>query len=220
MDLAVVARTLFDPQKVGVLTIPKYIDDALRSGVLEEVNLLSYAVMPSRYGNAVQDFEMAKARLDLPAAAQVYARLSSLAQGIGVHAGFSQVVFNEVTVNRYARGARGITAHRDEYRFRNLVAIVLLAGHAPFLVGRSAQELEELNVSPGDVILLRAPRCPAEKSHRPVHAVGQAVSERITLIARYDAKSHWTTSKANMINEKTADEFHALRSTYERETQK
>lgn len=89
---------------------------------------------------------------------------------------------DEVAVARYG-GDGGITAHRDNAFYTGFVAVVTVAGRAPFRV-LSAREGGEVLASfvagPGDVVLLRA--APGE---RPYHEVGAAEGgERTVVVLR------------------------------------
>jgi hypothetical protein len=80
--------------------------------------------------------------------------------------------FNEWRLQYYPVAGCGISPHRDHRAYRHLVAIVVLAGRARFLVcddrdGRGARAVMAL---PGWLILMRATGF-AGSSSRPFHAV-------------------------------------------------
>jgi hypothetical protein len=96
---------------------------------------------------------------------------------------------NDVVVQRYPPGALGITPHRDHVRYRELVAIVTLAGQARFGVckERSAAEARDVPIPPGSLLLMRAPGF-AGREDRPFHFVSDVVEARICLGLRHDLR--------------------------------
>jgi hypothetical protein len=87
-----------------------------------------------------------------------------------------------VAVQKYPQGSIGLTLHRDESRYVNLISIFVLKGEAPFLVSldRDLSCPIATHTRAGDLVLLRAPRGMenvTEKRLRPFHAVGQVLEE-------------------------------------------
>jgi hypothetical protein len=80
---------------------------------------------------------------------------------------------NEVGIGVYRPGSVGITAHLDGRWYRRLVAIVTLAGSAPFEVrsGREGEVLGEWNARAGGLTLLRGPGLAGARDGRPFHLV-------------------------------------------------
>ncbi len=96
----------------------------------------------------------------------------------------------DLVVQRYPAGSRGITAHRDHLCYRDLVAIVTLAGQARFFVStdRSGKNAREVPVPPGSVLLMRAPGF-AGRDDRPFHFLNDVGEERICLGLRHDVRT-------------------------------
>lgn len=96
---------------------------------------------------------------------------------------------NDLVVQRYPAGSRGITAHRDHLCYRDLVAIVTLAGQARFFVStdRSGENAREVPIPPGSLLLMRAPGF-AGRDDRPFHFLNDVIEERVCLGLRHDVR--------------------------------
>ena len=94
---------------------------------------------------------------------------------------------NDLVLQRYPPGARGITPHRDHVRYIGLVAIVQLSGDGRFglCADRSGAGARVLDAGPGDGILMRAPGFGGDK-HRPFHFLDGITVERYSLGMRCD----------------------------------
>jgi len=96
--------------------------------------------------------------------------------------------FNDLIVQRYERGAGGITAHRDHLRYKGLIAVIPLSGAARFFVcaDRAGQGAREVPAAPGSLVLMRGPAY-ADRFDRPFHFVRDVTRRRLSLGLRYDA---------------------------------
>lgn len=96
--------------------------------------------------------------------------------------------FNDLAVQRYERGALGITAHRDHIRYKGLIAVVPLSGAARFFVcaDRAGNAAREVPAAPGSLVLMRGPEY-AGRRDRPFHFVRDIRRRRLSLGLRYDA---------------------------------
>ena len=94
---------------------------------------------------------------------------------------------NDLVLQRYPPGARGITPHRDHVRYVGLVAIVQLSGDGRFglCADRSGTGACVLEAAPGDGILMRAPGF-GERKDRPFHFLDRITVERYSLGMRCD----------------------------------
>ena len=94
---------------------------------------------------------------------------------------------NDLVLQRYPPGARGITPHRDHVRYVGLVVIVQLSGDGRFglCADRSGAGARVLEARPGDGILMRAPGFGGVK-HRPFHFLDGITVERYSLGMRCD----------------------------------
>lgn len=97
---------------------------------------------------------------------------------------------NDLVVQRYPAGSLGITPHRDHLSYRDLVAIVTLAGRARFYVSkdRSGENAREVAIPPGSLLLMRAPGF-AGREDRPFHFLNDIDEERVCLGLRYDVRT-------------------------------
>ncbi|MDH3595203.1 MAG: alpha-ketoglutarate-dependent dioxygenase AlkB [Rhodospirillales bacterium] len=98
--------------------------------------------------------------------------------------------FNDLIVQRYRPGSLGITPHRDHIRYRDLVAIVTLAGRARFFLcaDRSGCNAREVPIPPGSLLLMRAPGFGGLRD-RPFHMLSDVTETRISLGLRHDVEA-------------------------------
>lgn len=96
--------------------------------------------------------------------------------------------FNDAVVQRYERGALGITAHRDHRRYQGLIVVMPLSGAARFFVcaDREGQAAREIPAPPGNIVLMRGPGY-AGRTDRPFHFVRDIGRRRLSLGLRCDA---------------------------------
>ena len=96
---------------------------------------------------------------------------------------------NDLVLQRYPPGARGITPHRDHVRYVGLVVIVQLSGDGSFGLchDRSGAGARVLEAGPGDAILMRAPGFGGRKD-RPFHFLDGITVERYSLGMRSDSR--------------------------------
>jgi hypothetical protein len=94
---------------------------------------------------------------------------------------------NDLVMQRYPPGSRGITPHRDHVRYVGLVAIVQISGDGRFClcVDRAGASTRELRAAPGDVILMRAPGF-AGRRDRPFHFLDGMTAERYSFGMRQE----------------------------------
>lgn len=90
--------------------------------------------------------------------------------------------FNSVVLQRYEEGSLGITPHKDGLRYINLVCVFVIGGRGRFYIcsDRSGRDAKEVDASPGDVILMRAPGLFGAKDNRPFHYVTEIQETRYT----------------------------------------
>jgi len=93
--------------------------------------------------------------------------------------------FNDFAVQRYAAGSRGIGIHRDAARYRELVAIVTLAGQSRLFATptRQASFRRAIDDRPGRLVLLSAPGFAGRTTQngRPFHGVDRLSGGRLSL---------------------------------------
>lgn len=94
---------------------------------------------------------------------------------------------NAFELLKYETGSLGITAHRDGFRNKNLICIFIIGGMGKFYVcsDRSGSDSWELDASPGNAILMRAPGFMGEKE-RPFHYVREIQQTRYVFGLRQD----------------------------------
>ncbi len=188
------ARTLYDPQRSGVLIIrgPQHtpVED-LRTDFL---HAMPHMREPEPHGDVVQDFCMlywgareaqATPPIPLPYIDNLIHTLNTFYRRLGARAGFSGEA-NSFGMHIYGAASEGIGLHRDRSVDRNLILSYTVAGNAPFRVADTEEGDGEraYPVGQGSLVLMRAPRNDMEKPLRPYHAAGVARTERLTVLLR------------------------------------
>ncbi len=101
-------------------------------------------------------------------------------------AGFT---LNDMIVQRYPVGCRGITPHVDHIRYEGLVAILVFAGRGKFEVvaDRSGADPRHIPNGPGDLLLMAAPGYGGQR-RRPFHRLSEVSEPRVILGLRWDVR--------------------------------
>ncbi|MGH3922090.1 MAG: hypothetical protein ACRDTT_04335 [Pseudonocardiaceae bacterium] len=88
--------------------------------------------------------------------------------------GVPEWVPNEAAIQRYQPGSLGITPHRDQRRYAQLVAVITIAGSAPFTLcrNRDGDPIQTWPADEGSLVLLRGPGLAGNPDGRPLHLVG------------------------------------------------
>jgi hypothetical protein len=89
--------------------------------------------------------------------------------------------FNSMVLQKYEKGAIGITPHRDGLSYINLVCVFNIGGQGRFFIcsDRSGKDARKVDASPGNVVLLRAPGFFRSRD-RPFHFVTDIQETRYT----------------------------------------
>jgi hypothetical protein len=90
--------------------------------------------------------------------------------------------FNSMVLQRYKQGSIGITPHKDGLKYISLVCVFCIGGRGRFYVcsDRSGRDAKEVDASPGNVILMRAPGLFGAEDNRPFHYVTEIEETRYT----------------------------------------
>lgn len=90
------------------------------------------------------------------------------------------LVFNEMSLQLYEKDSIGITPHMDGLSIKNIICIFILAGKARVALcdDREGNNARDLDTTPGNVILLRAPGF-LDSDFRPFHFVSDVSERRI-----------------------------------------
>ncbi len=111
--------------------------------------------------------------------------------------GLPQWAPNEVAVQRYQPDSIGITPHRDQRRYAQLVAIITVAGSAPFTLchNRIGDAIRTWQAEAGSLVLLRGTGLAGEPDGRPMHMVGAPIgAPRTSIGIRMDTHASSSTS--------------------------
>ncbi|XDZ64626.1 hypothetical protein AB8880_06715 [Alphaproteobacteria bacterium LSUCC0684] len=101
------------------------------------------------------------------------------------------LTLNDLAVQHYASGSKGIGVHRDALRYRRLVFIITLAGESRFCLcaDRDGTGATVLDDSPGMLTILSAPgfRGREGEAARPLHFVSGITGGRLSIGLRDDS---------------------------------
>lgn len=195
-----VAQNLYDDTQRGVMVFRNALNEQFRELLLQEClnNVTLYEPKRGKYKNAMQDFESVTvhptdfgAIAPWRAAHLLYYGFEKYAAALGAACQFDVDTTPEMSIQRYKRFAKGLSCHRDERAFRNLIALFVVDGTAPFIVSDDREGTNAMHVpaSPGSLILMRAPRHDAEDK-RPYHELREAISERYSIGIRYKKNNY------------------------------
>ena len=141
-----------------------------------------------------QDFELNySVPLDHPfwTLAKAFGRLAALAltQTGAEIASPDSYEINDLIVQRYPAGCKGITPHRDHLKYRMIVAILLVSGDGEFRIHKRRDESNGavIRFNPGDLLLMGAPGV-FPGFVRPFHSVTAVTRVRRTIGMRYDGR--------------------------------
>ena len=165
----------------------KILTEKFRLVLLEEARGYPYTPLPEVVGSGENVVRQQMSRFNDFSADSKYILLEDsiqdwLTSGLGRLGGDPFVYpldLNSYELVKYEPGSLGITPHRDGFRYKNIICIFIIAGHGRFFVcsDRSGNDALELNASPGNVIVMRAPGFVGPGS-RPFHFVKDIQSTR------------------------------------------
>lgn len=193
------SRELYTPEKHGGIVIIHALHWHGRNALLEEISRATTAFRkaPTYEGPVMQDmFTFYCGEADYPRTQGEFSVIKRLRseylhweQKLGESANFTSEI-NSIGIHHYPANSGGISPHQDYASDKNLISIFVLKGNDPLYLCRDRNKTDTLplNASPGDLILLRAPRNNAENSLRPFHYLEKLIEERITLIFRQRQK--------------------------------
>jgi hypothetical protein len=177
----------------GAAYSPAGVCPSQRARLLDEASGRVLRSAPTQVGAVRQRAELAVFGL-AAAGAATRAAAAELQQLVASRAGrFGGQGFevNELTLMRYRGRGAGISAHRDHARYRLLIAVLSLQGHARLAIvadRAASRPLASWHCRPGDVVLLRAPGWADCADGRPLHLVDCDPGERLTLSLRMDSR--------------------------------
>ena len=101
--------------------------------------------------------------------------------GLEVYPFETHLSFNSIVLQKYEKVSIGITPHRDGLKYINLVCSFNIGGRGRFYIcsDRSGRNSRVIDVSPGNVVFIRAPGFPGSKD-RPFHYVTDIRETRYT----------------------------------------
>ncbi len=180
--------------RIGGSFINEALDDSAREPLRAEISAGSFEPLPEQVGpyGVRQQAELlvlpAQDLKDYPTVAQLRTDLVQLVHAHGQSiTGLAKWQPNDIAAMRYHAGSFGITPHRDNKRYRHLIASFTIEGTASFTLcaDRDGTVIDAWQTVPNSLVLLRAPGLASAKDSRPFHAVGEPTSDtRVSLTFR------------------------------------
>ena len=101
--------------------------------------------------------------------------------------GYELLNFNDLIVQYYPAQSKGITPHRDNVRYRLVIAILILSGDGIFCTceNRNGGGAKTIPAETGDLLLMAGSELVRE-TRGPIHFVRNVTQERRTIGLRYD----------------------------------
>lgn len=172
-------------EKVGAINLPFLTDEARRL-LLAEALVYDFERVPSEVGpRRVKQNYLAVGRL--PEESNLWIARDHLKKWLDQMAlnrrsdPFERPFqFNNIRLHLYPASPLGLGIHRDQSKFRNVLAILVLKGSARLMVcddehGTNARYLHPM---PGELVLIQAPGLFGADA-RPYHCIDQVESDRI-----------------------------------------
>lgn len=182
-------------ESVGASSIP-ILKEEFRLALLEEVESYPFTPEPEVVGTGNQIVRQQLGSFSCFPPNTHYSRLKDafqtlLAQHVGVLETYpfgTNLNLNAMVLNKYEKGSIGITPHRDNLKYINLVCIFNIGGRGKFYLcdDRAGSHAREINSSTGSVILMRAPGF-MNLQQRPFHYVTDIEETRYTFGLRQNA---------------------------------
>lgn len=175
-------------KKDGIAKLHLLSEDALLR-ITEELQALNYtdAEIYSGPFNVEQHFTYSR---DFPKESILWRlsqELEQLLTTTNLNIFSTPLSFNEITAQLYPVHTTGISPHKDESRFKNIIVICVIEGEGEFYV-TSDREGNNKNIvitKPGDILFMRAPGFNHENI-RPIHGVQNITAKRLSLTLRQE----------------------------------
>ena len=200
----------FDPHQIitvlaaqGALSIP-FLREDFREILLREAQSYTYSPEPEVVGKGEEAVRQQVSSQCIVSPEGAYAELRTAFKAVCDNAFQSldsypfetRLRLTDIRLQQYAARSLGITPHRDCAQFCNLVCIFMIGGRARLAVcaDRSARLAREIDISPGRLLLLRAPGF-LGSDERPFHYLTDIRDERYScgLRQRSPSKAAFTS---------------------------
>jgi hypothetical protein len=182
-------RILEELSSVGATSI-RFLEEDFRVALLEEAEGYTYQPEDEIVGSGARVVRQQVSSFDSFPEDSGYVLLKNsfqhlleqrLAQ-VGTYPFETALGFNSMVLQRYEEGSLGISPHKDGLSYINLVCVFVIGGRGSFYIcsDRSGKDTIEIDASPGNVILMRAPGLFGAEDNRPFHYVTEIEETRYT----------------------------------------
>ena len=177
------AAVLEEVGRLGASRVPGFLRPDHQRELLASLEGASFQRAPEHVGRVYQDFDLLEIRPGVapadPCLSPVLALCDEYAAFVTALAktmnapSLASFAPTDIDVQRYTRGSRGITPHRDRRRFVKLITVFSLGSPAEFRLCRDREgtPLRRYRLASGDLLLLRAPGFAGQPSAGPLHSV-------------------------------------------------
>lgn len=176
------AAALERVRRQGAAKLPAFLRPGARRALTAALEGAPFEAAPEHVGEVYQDFDLLLLRPEAPASESLSPLLALVEEYAGLlreqaealgWPWLAEFVPTDVYAQRYRRGSRGITPHRDRRRFVKLISIFSLGAPAEFRLCRDRRgtPLRRYRLASGELLLLRAPGFAGDESAGPLHAV-------------------------------------------------
>lgn len=177
------AAVLEEVGRRGASRVPDFLRPEIQRELLAALEKARFQRAPERVGSVYQEFDLLEIRpAEAPADPSLRPVLALcdeyvvfvMAQAEALNASWlADFEPTDIDVQRYPRGSRGITPHRDRRRFVKLITVFSLGSPAEFRLCRDREgtPLRRYRLASGDLLLLRAPGFAGQSSAGPLHSV-------------------------------------------------
>ena len=182
-----------DLDRVGAVSLPLLFHDWARLWLVEEAVRCSYTKRESLVRPSGVYQEVSGIDNEFPTGSRFHLFRNEWQKFLTEHLvewGYQELFskpleFNDLSLQQYEAGSKGISPHLDHRDYINLICIFSLIGTCRFYIckDRKGNEPISLNADPGSVIFMRAPGFKGS-DYRPFHAVRDIPDVRISFSLR------------------------------------
>lgn len=188
-----ISKELYDKSKIGVFILRNILSNKEALSLKKELilNNKNYVSRKEFYGTTRQKLSSWDFEIDVMKNYKYMSilkkRYEYIRDSMSVFSPDSFKV-DEICTNSsfYKKGSCGIGPHIDNSFSVNIIFICIISGMNEFCVSADKKKRKEkkMEISPGDIILMRGPRSDGERDMRPIHYVEKILEDRYIITFR------------------------------------